>query len=198
MRKQPHSPILLAPVTDFTLCPTQEQHRLLREDCFPRTAEQCAVRPKLFSCDAAFLRSSFRLSDGSSESFTATPIAALQNPPKECNNLFLTVKMGGSPLQALSLRLNTCQTSGLGSRLAALLQWVDTLLDSYYQQGGWSPFLPPLTPSKNSSCSLKEHTSLSERLRYHKKKLRAQHGPMESRERLQQAAWDTCPRMHSS
>lgn len=49
-----------------------------------------------------------------------------------------------------------------------------------------------------NNCSLKEHSSNSERLRYHKEKPQAQRGPTESRGRLQQAAQDTCPGLHSS
>ena len=103
------------------------------------------------------------LLDSSSESFTRTLIAVLKKPQKECNNLFFTVKMGGSPLQAISLQLKTCRTSGLGSRFALMVVHGTTgghisrlMLPTKAGRIG-SLFLPPLTPSVTATAAAQQN-----------------------------------------
>lgn len=103
------------------------------------------------------------LLDSSSKSFTRTLIAVLKKPQKECNNLFFTVKMGGSPLQAVSFQLKTCPTSGLGSRFALMVVHgttsghISRLILPTKAGRIASLFLPPLTPSVTATGAVQQN-----------------------------------------
>lgn len=137
------------------------------------------------------------LLDSSSESFTRTLIAVLKKPQKECNNLFFTVKMGASPLQAISLQLKTCWTSDLGSRFAFAVVHGTT---GGHKVGKDRVPLPSSSyPSVTATAAVQQNApgfqKVSDTTR---KKPEARCSPIESRGRLLQVARDSCPRLQDS
>lgn len=133
------------------------------------------------------------LLESSSESFARTLIAVLKKPGKECNNLFFSGKMGGSPPRAASLRLKTCRTSGLAPRFALMVVHGTRGGHISRQKAGkmGSLFLPPLVPSMAAQLWSHGAAHAFQALTPQGKAL-----SMVQPHRKQRKAWDNCPKLH--